>query len=250
MDAANWYISTIAPDAPEMARKYGFGLEIAEFCTAYNMDEQYAQVAPQVRAAAEGIRRFTFHAPFNELFPCAIDPRARDLARDRYLQAVGLAEEYGAKKIIIHGGYQPQMYYPVWYVGQSPAFWRGFMELIPQDVTICLENVFEPEPEMLTGIVSAVNDPRLGICLDVGHINAYSKVPAQEWIRKCGAHVKHFHIHNNAGEYDSHSGIDDGALDIRALIRSAGECCPDATFALEVLEARPSVEALMQINKR
>ena len=38
------YLSTIAPDAPKVAREYGFGLEIAEYCTAWNMDEKFAGV--------------------------------------------------------------------------------------------------------------------------------------------------------------------------------------------------------------
>ena len=39
MDKNELYLSTIDPRAGEIARKYGLGLEIAEFCTALNMDE-------------------------------------------------------------------------------------------------------------------------------------------------------------------------------------------------------------------
>ena len=35
------FLSTIAPDAAEEARRHGLGLEIAEYCTAWNMDEQF-----------------------------------------------------------------------------------------------------------------------------------------------------------------------------------------------------------------
>ncbi len=35
------FLSTIAPDAREEARRHGLGLEIAEYCTAWNMDEQF-----------------------------------------------------------------------------------------------------------------------------------------------------------------------------------------------------------------
>ena len=31
------YLSTIATDAVRVAREHGFGLEIAEYCTAWNM---------------------------------------------------------------------------------------------------------------------------------------------------------------------------------------------------------------------
>ena len=40
LNKENIYLSTIAPDAAETARKWGVHLEIAEFCTAWNMDHE------------------------------------------------------------------------------------------------------------------------------------------------------------------------------------------------------------------
>ena len=106
------YLSTIAADAERQARCLNLGLEIAEYCTAWNMDERFPQTDSLVREKLNGVDRRIFHAPFNELFPCAIDPRARELAAFRYRQAMVLAESYGAEKIVIHGGYSPRLYYP------------------------------------------------------------------------------------------------------------------------------------------
>ncbi len=75
----------LPPDGAEVARKYGLGLEITEFCTAWNMDEQFPETDAQVRERLQGIERKVLHAPFNELCPCAIDPKARALAKERYL---------------------------------------------------------------------------------------------------------------------------------------------------------------------
>ena len=41
MKKENIYLSTIASDAPLFAREYGLGLEIAEFCTAWNIDRRF-----------------------------------------------------------------------------------------------------------------------------------------------------------------------------------------------------------------
>ena len=103
------YISTIAQDAADTARKYGLGREIAEYCTAWNMDEKFPETDAVVREKIQGVKNRVFHAPFNELFPCAIDPKARALAASRYRQAIRLAKDYGAAKIIIHGGYNPML---------------------------------------------------------------------------------------------------------------------------------------------
>ena len=146
------YLSTIAPDVPRVAREYGLGLEIAEYCTAWNMDEKFAGVDPVVQKKLEGISRSTLHAPYNELFPCAIDKKARALAADRYRQAIDLAKRYGSKKVVIHGGYNPWMYYPVWYVGQSVSFWKDFLKEDP-GVEIVLENVLETQPDLILEIL-------------------------------------------------------------------------------------------------
>ena len=75
MRKENIYLSTIASDAPFFARKYGFGLEIAEYSTAWNMDRRFDVTDSRVRESLKGISRSIFHAPINELFPCAVDER-------------------------------------------------------------------------------------------------------------------------------------------------------------------------------
>lgn len=241
-----FYISTIAADAETVARQYGLGLELAEYCTAYNMDTHFAETDAVVQRKLTGIPDRIFHAPYNELFPCAIDPKAKDLARSRYRQAIALAKSYGAEKIVIHGGYNPKMYYPCWYVEQSIPFWRDFLNTLPDGILICLENVLEEEPGMLLDIVKAVDAPRLRLCLDVGHVNCYSSIPALDWLKICAPYISHFHLHNNSGELDTHQSLHNGSLPMAELLRRAGELCPNATYTLEVTDAEPSVRWLIE----
>lgn len=238
-------ISTIDPNAKDIAARFGLGLEIAEYCTAWNMDEKFAETDSEVREKLDGISLRVLHAPFNELFPCAIDPKARELARCRYTQAVELAKKYGADKVVIHGGYNPWIYYPVWYVEQSILFWKDFLKEDP-GVEIVLENVLEPEPEMLLDIVKGVDRPRLRLCLDTGHVNAYSKIPVMQWLEMCAPYISHFHIHNNDGSWDTHSALDQGNIPMRELLNQAEALCPAATYTLELMEAEPSVRWLLE----
>lgn len=240
------YISTIAQDCASVAEQLGFGLEIAEFCTAYNMDDRFPETDKQVREELRGIPNRLFHAPFNELFPCAVDPKARELARFRYRQAIALAQSYGADKVIIHGGYHPWIFYPCWYTEQSILFWREFMKEVPGDMTVCLENVLEDKPEMLLEIVRETAHPRLKLCLDVGHVNAYAKQPPEAWLEVWAPFLSHFHIHNNDGTGDSHSQLDRGSVPMEAFLRLADRQCPDATFTIEVPQAEPSARWLLE----
>lgn len=245
MKTDNIFISTIAPDAVPMARKYGLGIEIAEFCTAWNMDERFSLVDSALKMMLDGIPRTTLHGPFNELFPCAIDLKARSLAAYRYRQAIDLAKRYGSGKVILHGGYNPRMYYPEWYVKQSIVFWKDFLKK-KTGVEIVLENVLEEEPEWLLDIVKGVDDPRLRMCLDIGHVNAYSRVSVMEWLERCAPYISHFHVHNNDGSRDAHDALDQGTIPIRELLKQAEILCPEATVTLELMKAEPSVRWLLE----
>lgn len=245
MNREKIYLSTIANDAPQVAREYGFGLELAEYCTAWNMDEKFTAVDSMVKSKLEGISHCLLHAPYNELFPCAIDKKARALAAERYRQAIELAGRYGAKKVIIHGGYNPKIYFPVWYVEQSILFWKEFLQTQP-DVELVLENVLEEDPRWLSDIVRGVDDPRLRLCLDIGHVQAYSSVPVMNWMENWAPYLSHFHLHNNDGSHDQHGALFEGILPIRELLRRAEELCPQATFTLELLQDAPSAQWLQE----
>lgn len=245
MENTNIFISTTASDASELARHYGFGIEIAEYCTAWNMDDEFAETDAIVREKLIGIGKRVLHAPFNELFPCAIDRKARTLAADRYRQAIAFARQYGAAKVIIHGGYNPWIYYPVWYVDQSIVFWKEFLKEDP-GVEIVLENVLETQPQWLLDIVKGVGDERLKLCLDIGHVNAYSKISLMEWLETWAPYLGHFHIHNNDGTQDQHNPLHQGTIPMKALLRRIEELCPDATVTLELMNAKSSVEWLKE----
>ena len=56
-------MSTVCAGDTEMAEKYGLGLEIAEYCTAFNMDTYFAETDKTVRKKM-GERR-AFYIPFS-----------------------------------------------------------------------------------------------------------------------------------------------------------------------------------------
>lgn len=241
MNREKIYLSTIATDAVRVAKQYGFGIEIAEYCTAWNMDEKFAGVNGVVQKKLDGISHSVLHAPYNELFPCAIDKKARTLAADRYRQAIDLAKRYGSTKVIIHGGFNPWIYFPVWYTAESIKFWKEFLQEDP-GVEIVLENVLETDPAWLLDIVKGVDDPRLKMCLDIGHVNAYSKIPVMDWLETCAPYISHFHVHNNDGTRDQHNALNDGTIPMEEFLLRAEEICPDATFTMELMKDTPSIE--------
>lgn len=233
------FLSGMDPHAPELAKNSQLGLEITEFTYAPNLEDtsRFAAVREQMR----GIPDFWLHAPFAELAPCAVDPLVRRVTLTRYRQTLELAQRLGIHRIVLHGGFVPQVYDPQWYVEQSIAFWRDFLREVPQDFLLALENVLEPTPELLTRIVQGVCDPRLGLCLDVGHANL-SGTMAHNWVAQFSPWLCHLHVHNNDGLDDLHGGLLDGTLPMRQLLRSVRALCPNASYTLETHDCAASLD--------
>ena len=237
------YLSGMDGQAAALARRWGAGYEITAFCYAPMLDTP--ETARQVRRDMEGVDRFWFHAPFAELTPCAIDPLVRDIAAQRYRQTVAMARRLGIRRIVIHDGYVPFVYFPEWFVEQSVRFWRDFLPEVPQDMTIALENVMDDGPDMLAAIMEGVNDPRLGVCLDVGHANTtVSKTPPLDWIAPLSPWLRHVHIHNNFGEWDLHNPLGEGNIPMEQVLDALLTQCPAATFTIENMNCAPSLDWL------
>ena len=109
---------------------------------------------------------------------------------------------------------------------------------------ICLENVMESDPAWMRDIVKEVDDPRLAICLDVGHANVCSRIPVSGWLETLGPWIRHFHIHNNDSRADTHSSLGQGNIPIEDVLRQAQGL--DASFTLEVTNGAVDIEWLRQ----
>ena len=240
------YLATIAAGADETASRFGLGLEIDEFCTAANFDADFDRWDGVARAHLAHSDRFVFHAPFAELCPCAIDPMVRDVTMRRFRQTAALSRAYGIRRIVVHSGFIPHVYYPVWFVEQSARFFRALLDAEPE-VALCVENVLDDDPAPLMDLADAVDDPRLGLCLDVGHANTFvSRVPPLEWVAPMAPWLRHVHLHNNAGHNDLHDPLGQGTLAMEQVLDTVLTLCPAATFTLENQDCGPSLDWLRQ----
>ncbi|MBR4079566.1 MAG: sugar phosphate isomerase/epimerase [Christensenellaceae bacterium] len=244
--AEKLYISTIDSRAAELAQEYGLGIELSQFCYAPHMDELFSSQEADVENCLDSAERFVLHAPFAELHPSAIDPLVLGIAKKRFRQAAELARKYGVKRMVVHSGYVPNVYFKEWFTERSVAFWKEFLEELPNDFELLLENVMDDEPQTLKRVAEAVQAPRFGLCLDVGHVNAISDIPPCDWIAEYGTMLKHVHLHNNHGVNDEHGALFEGDLDILSVLEAAQAASPEATFTLELMDAEPSLRWLAE----
>lgn len=234
------FLSTTADDAVRQARAHRLGLELADFCYAPQLES-----ADALRAAQEkmhGIGRFWLHAPFAELCPCAIDPMIRAVAQERFRQTAALAQKLNITRIVVHGGFLPKVYFPQWYTEQSVRFWKELLEQLPKNLTLALENVLEPSPELLTQIAAQVDDPRFGLCLDVGHANTVGSPLA--WLEAMRPWLMHAHLHDNSGAWDDHAPLGTGTVPLVPLLERLTADCPSVTCTIENQNCAASLQWL------
>ena len=241
------YIATVCAEHEEIIEKYGIGIELDQFCDPRAID---GETAEDTKAEIEGILlkadRCVLHAPFSELFPAAIDPKARLLAMQRLQQACELADKYGAPKMIVHSGYVPLVFYKEWHEDRSVEFWEELMADC-NDLVITVENVMDDEPYMIKKMIERIKNPNIKLCFDVGHAACISEVPVLEWLEVLAPYLGHIHIHNNDGTHDWHKPIFEGKVDMEEFLDKVIELCdPDTTITIESLEGLSSMEWLAE----
>ena len=238
----NLYLSTIGENAAVLARKHGFGIEIAEFSYAVNMDTDFSYREKITCENLAGIRNRIFHAPFAELCPAAIDPLIMEVTRRRYNQAYKLMQGFCINNMVVHSGYIPNLYFKSWFVNRSVEFWRDFLLDKPPDFLLFLENVMEESPDILRNIVEKTGDARFQLCLDIGHAGAaFSKAPVPRWVETTAPCLGHVHVHNNYCEGDVHNPPGDGLIGVREAIVKILEKKPNVSFTAETADLKSAV---------
>ena len=240
------YLATISSDAVELIKEFSLGIEIDEFCTAMNMDlENFSYWDKIVREKLPCAGRTIFHAPFSELCPCAVDPLAKDVAKKRLNQAYTLAKNYGIKRMVVHAGYIPTVYFKNWFLERSTEFWNEFMADKPSDFSIMIENVLEDEPYTLARLIETIDDKRVTACLDIGHAYFGSAISLDEWVNVLAPFLGHVHLHNNDKRSDRHWQLSKGEIDIKNALYLLFSVAKGVTYTIESSRCRESVCWLM-----
>ena len=249
-------IISYAHNVEPIAKEYGLGLELTEFCISENCDDP-SKVMDFFLENTKYTDDLLFHAPYNELLPHAIEPAVVRIAEQRYDESYKMCLEYGVKKMIVHANYIASLYFSGFFITQQIKFWKKFLSTHPGDTKIVIENVMENEPFLITKIVEGVNDERFKMCLDTGHANLHPEKTLDEWLEECAPYISHMHIHNNngptgstgfAGAGDLHRALGNGIIDYEKLLKKAEELidCPDLTVTIETSEVKESVQWLRE----
>ncbi len=198
----------------------GFHPEIRMNDAGYLLGVEDAVISRLGKAIADrGLTTFV-HGPFLGLDPASLDARIADYSARCLERGLEAAEGLGATVMVIHTSYSPRFSRAG--LRQWLGNWSGRMAPILDKarrlgVTIALENVWEERPEELERLLDALPDPGAMVCLDTGHVAAFSRLSVGRWWERLGDRVVALHLHDNDGLSDDHLPPGEGVFDFPAL---------------------------------
>jgi sugar phosphate isomerase/epimerase len=171
------------------------------------------------RLVGEGLS-MTFHAPFMDLRPGALDPKVRQLTLDRLRQVFDLVPWFRPRSVVCHASFDERYYVSAeaQWLENSLETWRALLEPLRGTGTIiALENVYEREPAQLRILLDALGVPEVRFCFDTGHANAFGGVAPERWVEEMGDLMGEVHIHDNHGRADEHLPVGEGNIPFARL---------------------------------
>ena len=162
----------------------------------------------------------SFHGPFMDLSPGAVDSKVRKATIERFNHVLEIADILRPKCIVLHSGYEKWKYALNIYLWleKSIETWRPLNEKAKGLGTkIAIENIFEDEPGNLKLLMEEMDSANFGICFDAGHCNLFSQKPLKLWLQELKAYIIELHLHDNDKSSDQHLPIGDGNIDFNAL---------------------------------
>jgi sugar phosphate isomerase/epimerase len=227
----------------EYAKEHHYNLEFTNFISPDFLDVNGQEILKDYQQKLYGFKGvISIHGACGHPVIDVIhgeDEKVREAAKQMIFQSLEIARELKAERIVFHGNFNPlirgERYKPNW-IERDIIFWSEVLEKYPS--TVVLENTFELTPEIFRTVLDAVNSSRLKVCLDMGHINVWSKAPLEEWIAVLGEDIHSMHIHDNKGGEDSHLAPGKGAINWQEFsdLIAKYQIGPDVVFEVKTLE--------------
>lgn len=198
----------VQPQSDKFAEYVKLGLDFEIMNFAY---PKYNELA--ARVAYEGMKIPSMHAAFIDVNYASNAPSIRLASQSMVNRSIELGKGLGIKNVVLHTCFYPVLsdvfLYELWCENAS----RYINELVARfDVDIFVENTLDLTPEVLLLLMKETANPRVNICLDVGHA-FLSRTPLEQWFDALHPYIKYMHLNDNNGFYDDHLALGDGKID-------------------------------------
>jgi len=238
-------------DFLNFANVHGGNLELGTFAYAYALDGNWrGAVKGHQRALSTFKGKVSLHGVFQDICVHSNDSKIAKVSKQRILRNMDIAQSLRAKYVVFHANFNPFVYgelYKSNWIARNASFWAGVLD--DYEATVLLENFWESSPEIFNALLNEVNTPRLKVCLDTGHVNAFSKVPFEEWVTKLNKQIPYMHFSDNMGDSDQHLAIGCGNIDWQAFTAILERHKVKPEIVLETETIKKTAESLNYLEK-
>jgi sugar phosphate isomerase/epimerase len=180
-----------------------------------------------------------FHAPYKTPYTIAgFAGQERAAIEVDYAPMLDIAARFGPTTVVVHGAHSPTRSYEE-LCADTVAFLRWALARYPS-LTFALENLC-PDPNLtktgvtragLLHLVEEIDDPRLGICWDMGHdvLAGRYDLPDDAWLQ----HVCHVHVHDVDSQGIDHYPFVYGRVPYQSWLPALAETGFAAIVTLEI----------------
>lgn len=220
----------------DFAKENNHNLEIATFAYASVLDSDWERIMKEHKRQLSDFKgTVSLHGVFHDICVHSSDNKIAGASKERILRNLEIATFLEAKYIVFHGGFNPlirhESYVNNW-LERNADFWSGVLKKF--NMTVLLENLWEPTPEVFRRLLDKVESPRLKICFDTGHVNIFSKVPFKEWFEQLNQDIPYVHVNDNKGEVDNELIPGDGIINWHEFTKVLEDCQVNPEIVLEV----------------
>jgi sugar phosphate isomerase/epimerase len=186
------------------------------------------------------------HAPITEIDYSRLKgaiPRIRAL----YEKVIDFCKILNIHSVVAHAEFDYNAALPIdEQLEGAVLLWGDLLKgLERSDVSLIMENHCETKPDHLLVLAERINSPYFGMCVDIGHLNAFSGLDMDAWIKKYPAgSIKEAHLADNKGDGDTHLPLGNGNIDFARFFEVLKRRGEDCVFVLEpqnLEEARMSL---------
>ncbi len=189
------------------------------------------------------------HLPFFGLNLGSKEILIRKISREIIKKGIDFSLDLNVKKGVLHTGLIPLL------PKNSIQRWLDnfYFELenllnysSKNNFTILLENTYESDGELFQKIFDRFDEENLKMCLDIAHVNCFSKMNSETWQNEFFDKIVHYHLSDNFGKDDEHLPLGKGNIDFSTIPFDN----PHLTFTLEIKSETwsDSIEFLSKIN--
>ena len=215
------------------ANENGLGFEVQDLMFPAVLDDE--KKADELLSLYEGAPVVSLHGPFIDLNFSGGDKKVFAITKERIEKCASYCNILGAKKMVLHSCFftvspKEDPLYGIW----SRTAADLLCEIAEKyDITLCIENVIDRDPDIIKRLVETASHPKIKVCLDVGHTN-FSMAGIDTWMSALAPYIVHYHLHDNRGYYDEHLAAGDGTVEWKRFFELKNRMGLDGDMLLEV----------------